>query len=73
MLPWRMYTRCQARAAKVQNDDENQPQLARAVEIVDLRQVVQQQAELMQKQAEEAWKREEELTRRQNELFEGFM
>ena len=41
--------------------------------MAELRQVVQEQAELMQKQAEEARRREEQLTRRQNELFEEFM
>ena len=68
-----MYTRCQARAAKVQNEDENQPQLATAVEIAELRQVVQQQAELMQKQVEEVRRREEEFTCCQNDLFKSFM
>ena len=73
MLPRRMYTRGQSRATEAQNKNESQPQLATACEIVELRQVVQQQAELMQKQAKEARKREEELTHRQNELFERFM
>ena len=52
---------------------ENQAQLATAAEIVELRQVVQQQVELMQKQAEEDRRRKEELTRYQNDLFEAFM
>ena len=50
----RVYTRGQSRAAKAQTENENQPQLATATKIVELRQVVQQQAELMQKQVEEA-------------------
>ena len=54
------------RAIEAQAEDENQPQLAIAAEIVELRQVVQQQAELIQKQAEEARNREEELTCCQN-------
>ena len=57
MSPRRMYTRGQARAAKAQTEKENQPQLAAITEIAQLRQVVQQQAELMQKQAEDARKR----------------
>ena len=61
-----MDTRGWSRAVEPQIEDEDQPQLAIAVEIAELRQVVQQQAELMQKQAEEAREREEELTRRQN-------
>ena len=36
----RMYTRGQVRAVKAQTEDENQPQLAMAAEIVKLRQVV---------------------------------
>ena len=68
-----MYTRRQARAAEAQTENENQPQLAMTAEIAELRQVVQQQAELMQKQVEEARKREEELTYSQNDLFEAFM
>ena len=68
-----MYMRGQARAVKVQNEDENQSQLVTTAEITKLRQVVQQQAELMQKQAEEAKEREKELTCRQNNLFEALM
>ena len=41
----------QSKATESHNEDENQPQLAIAVEIAELRQVVQQQAELMQKRA----------------------
>ena len=65
--------RGQPRAAEAQAENDNQPQLAIAAEIAELRQVVQQQAELMQKRVEEARKREEELTHRQNQLFEAFM
>ena len=68
-----MYTRGQSRVVEAQAKNENQSQLATATEIAELRQVVQQQAELMQKQVEEARRREEELTRHQNELFEAFM
>ena len=71
-----MDTRGQSRAAKAQTENEDQPQLAIATEIAELRQVVQQQAELIQKQAEEARKREEELTRHQDQclrhLCKGF-
>ena len=73
MLPHRMGTRGRRRATEAQVENEDQPQLATAIEITELRQVVQQQAELMQKQAEEARKREEELTRCQNQLFEAFI
>ena len=69
----RISTRCRPRAAEAQVENDNQPQLATVVEIAELRQVVQQQAELMQKQAKEARKREEELRRHQNQLFEVFM
>ena len=62
----RMYTRGRSRAAEAQIENEDQPQLAKAAEIAELRQVVQQQAKLMQKQDEEARSREEELTRHQN-------
>ena len=72
MLPRKRYTQGQSRAAKAQAENENQPQLATAIEIVELRQVVQQQAELMQKHVEEARIREE-LTRRHNQLFEAFI
>ena len=58
----RMYTRGQSRAVEAQAKNKNQPQLATTTEITELRQVVQQQAELMQKQAEKARRREEELT-----------
>ena len=73
MPPRRMYKRAQSRAAKVQNEDNNQPQLVTAAESAELRQVVQQQAELMQKQVEEARKREEEFTCHQNDFFKTFM
>ena len=73
ILPRRMYTRGQSRAAEAQTENDNQPQLATAAEIVELRQVAPQQAKLMQKHVEEARKREEELTHRQNDLFEAFM
>ena len=45
-----MNTRGWPRAAKAQVKNENQPQLSITIEIVELRQVVQQQAELMQRQ-----------------------
>ena len=61
-----MYMRGQARVVEAQTKNEDQPQLAIAAEIVELRQVVQQQAKLMQEQAEVARKREEELTHCQN-------
>ena len=51
---------------EAQTENEDQPQLAIVAEISELRQVVQQQAELMQKQAEEVRKREEELACHQN-------
>ena len=73
MPPQRMYTRGQSKAAETQAENENQPQLTIATEIVELRQVMQQLTELMQKQAKEARRREKELTRRQNELLEAFM
>ena len=57
MPPRKMYTKGQSRATEAQAENENQPQLAIAVEIAELRQVMQQQAELMQKQVEEARKR----------------
>ena len=68
-----MYTRCQSRSTEVQNENDNQPQLATATKIAELRQAVQQQAELMQKQAEETRRKKEEFTRRQNDLFEAFI
>ena len=49
MPPRRMNTKGRPRAAEAQAKSEDQPQLATATEIVELRQVVQQQAELMQK------------------------
>ena len=64
--------RGQFRATEAQTESEDQPQLAIVAEIFELRQVVQQQAELIQKQAEEARTREEELARSQNKLFEAF-
>ena len=63
----------QFRAAKAWIECEDQPQLATAAEIAELRQVIRQQAELMQKQAEEARESEEELARGQNQLFEAFV
>ena len=53
----RVNSRGRSRVAQSHIENENQPQLAAVAEIVELRQVVQQQAELMQKQAEEARKR----------------
>ena len=41
MLPRRMYTRGQFRAAEAQTENESQPQLATAAEIAELKQVVQ--------------------------------
>ena len=73
MPPCRVNARGRSKASQSQTKIENQPQLATAAEIVELRQVVQQQAELMQKQAEEAKRREEELTCHQSQLFEEFM
>ena len=61
MLPRRMNTRGQARAAKAHIEVEDQPQLTTAAEIVELRQMVQQQTELIQKQAEEARRRNRSL------------
>ena len=68
-----MDKRSRSRAAEAQTENEDQPQLAIAAEIAELRQVEQQRAELMQRQAEEARKRVEELARHQNQLFEAFM
>ena len=68
-----MGTRDRPRIIETQAEDENEPQLATVVEIAELRQVVQQQAEMIQKQAEEARNSEEELTCRQNQLFKAFM
>ena len=73
MLPRRMGTKGRPRAIEAQAVNKDQPQLATAVEIAELRQVVQQQAEMIQKQAEEARNREEELTRCQNQLFDALM
>ena len=61
-----MGTKGRSGSVEAQTRNENQPQLAIAAEIAELRQVVQQQAELMQKQAEEAREKEEEIARRQN-------
>ena len=44
--------------------NKDQPRLATAAEIAELRQVVQQQAKMIQKQAEEARNREDELNHR---------
>ena len=49
MLPCRMNTKGQPRAAEAQAKNEDQSQLATAAEIAELRQVVQEQVELMQK------------------------
>ena len=49
--------RGQSRAIEAQTKNDSQPQLATAVEIAELRQVVQQQAKLMQRQIEEARRR----------------
>ena len=68
-----MDTRGRSRVVEAQTENEDQPQLAIIVEIGELRQAAQQQAELMQGQAKEARKREEELACRQNQLFEAFM
>ena len=68
-----MGTRGRPRVVEAQAENENQPQLATAIEIAELRQVLQQQAKIIQKQAGEARNREEELIRRQNQLFEAFM
>ena len=73
MSPRRVGARGWPRAAEAQAERENQPQLATIAEIAELRQVVQQQAELIQRQAEEARKRDEHLARRQSQLFEAFM
>ena len=73
MSPRRMGTRGWPRVVEAQAENENQPQLATAAKIAELRQVVQQQAEIIQKQAEQARNREEELKRRQNQLFEAFI
>ena len=53
-------------AIEAQTENETQTQLAKVAEISELRQVVQQQAELIPKQAKEARKREKELACRQN-------
>ena len=68
-----MSVRGWSRAAKAHIENKDQPQLTTAAKIAELRQVVQQQAELMQKQAEEARDKEEELISYQNQLFEAFM
>ena len=61
-----MNTKGWPRAVEAQAENNNQPQLATAEEIVEFRQV-------LQKQAEEAKKREEELTCHHNQLFEAFI
>ena len=61
--------RGQARVVEAQTEDKNHLQLATTTEITELRQVVQQQAELMQKQIEESKKIEEELTHQQNDCL----
>ena len=61
-----MGTRSRPRIIETQAEDENKPQLATAIEIAELRQVVQQQAKMIQKQAEEAKNNEKKLTYRQN-------
>ena len=73
MLQRRIGTRGRRRVVEAQAKNEDQPQLSIAIEIAELRQMVQQQDEMIQKQAEEAKNREEELTHRQNQLFEAFM
>ena len=60
----RMGTRARPRVVEARAENENQPQLATATKIAELRQVVQQQAKLVQRQVEEARKREDELTHR---------
>ena len=47
MSPRRMSTRGRPRAIEAQAENENQPQLAIAIKIAELRQVVQQQAEII--------------------------
>ena len=75
MPPCKVGTRGRPGATKARAESENQPQLATATatKIVELSQVVQQQAELINRQAEEARKRVEELTRRQSQLFDASM
>ena len=68
-----MDTRSQSRATEAQTKYKDQSQLATAAEIAELRQAIQQQAELMQKQVGEAKEREEELAHCQNQLFEVFV
>ena len=46
-----MDTRSRSRAAEAQTENEDQLELAIVAEIAELRQAVQQQAELMQRQA----------------------
>ena len=69
----RMDTRCRSRATEAQTENEDQPQLVIAAKITELRQAIEQQAELIQRQADEARKIKEELARRQNQLLEAFM
>ena len=68
-----MDMRGRSRATEAQTENVDQPQLLIATEIAELRQAVQQHAELMQKWAEEAREREEKLARHQNQLFDAFM
>ena len=49
ILPRRMGTRGRPRAIEAQAMNEDRPKLATATEIAELRQVVQQQAEMIQK------------------------
>ena len=49
MPPRRMDTRGRPRAVEAQAKNEDQPQLATAAKIAELRQMVQQQAEVIQK------------------------
>ena len=68
-----MDTKGRSGAVEAQTENEDQPQLAIVDEIVELRQAVQQQAELIRKQVGEAREREEELIHCQNQLFEAFV
>ena len=49
LSPHRIDTKGRSRAIKALTKNEDQPQLAIVAELAELRQVVQQQAELMQK------------------------
>ena len=66
MPPCKIGMRGRPRTVEAQAENEDQPQLATAIEIVELRQMVQQQAEIRQKQDKEARNRDKELTCRQN-------